>query len=152
MGRRIFNYNINNPSFDKESLQRQYDELEIFVHNDCVPEIRILLKGVKDLEKISRLIVMKKAYPSHLYHVYNSVFIIRNIITSLHNHNIYDFDIVIDNITDYLDTHFHIGIIQTIHSLNFEENFIRPKVSETLDILMNEQFLMHLQVCLPLEP
>ena len=82
---------------------------------------------------------MKKAYPSHLYHVYNSVFIIRNIITTLHNHNIYDFDIVIDNITDFLDTHFHIGIIQTIHSLNFEENFIRPRVSETLDILMNEQ-------------
>ena len=139
MGRRIFNYNINNPSFDKEALQRQYNEVEIFVNNDCVPEIRILLKGVKDLEKISRLIVMKKAYPSHLYHVYNSVFIIRNIITSLHNHNIYDFDIVIDNITDFLDTHFHIGIIQTIHSLNFEENFIKPKVSETLDILINEQ-------------
>ena len=139
MGRRSFSYNINNPIFDKELLQTQYDDLEIFVHNDCVPEIRILLKEIKDLEKIIRLIVMKKAYPSHLFHIYNSVFVIQNIITSLHNHNIYQFDIVIDNITDFWETHFHIDIIRTINSLNFEENFIKPKVSETLDILINEQ-------------
>lgn len=139
MGRRDFGYKMTNPIFDKEMLQSQYDNLEIFVNNQCVPEIRILLKSVKDLEKIVRLIVMKKAYPSHLYHIYNCVFVIKNIISSLHNHDIHDFDIEINNIIEFWEANLKVDVICNINSLTFDENFIKPKVSEKLDFLINEQ-------------
>ena len=139
MGRRSFGYNITNPTFDKELLQRQYDDLEIFVHNNCISDIRILLKEIKDLEKIARLIVMKKAYPSHLFHIFNAVFVVRNIIACLHDNDIHNFDIEINNIVEVWDVHFKIDILKNINSLCFEENFIKPRVSEKLDAYVNEQ-------------
>ena len=67
MGKRAFDYMLTNPTFDKEYLQGQYDQTAAFMASHCVEEIRISLRNVKDLEKIMRSIVLKKAYQSHRF-------------------------------------------------------------------------------------
>jgi DNA mismatch repair protein MutS len=139
MGKRAFDYMLTNPTFDKEYLHGQYDQTAAFMASHCVEEIRISLRNVKDLEKIMRSIVLKKAYPSHLYQIYNSISIITNINGLLRDEKILDFDVHMDNIKQFFEQNFILTQMQNINSLTYDVNFIQKNVSEKLDDLLNTQ-------------
>jgi DNA mismatch repair protein MutS len=153
IGRRRFHSQITNPSFNIEWLNTEYrmisellDEKNVFL----VDIFRKQLGKIRDLEKISRQIVLKKIYPSSIYHLYKSIEGIREInrcllespslcnylssdIPSSANMNVY-IDTLVTEITQYIDSMLIIQKCGGINSMtSIDENIIQHGVSDKLD-------------------
>jgi DNA mismatch repair protein MutS len=80
MGKRLFEYQLTNPTFEKQWLQNEYDMTSIMLDNYHFVELfRRQLCNLRDMEKISRQLVMRKLYPSSIYHLYSSIVILQQI-------------------------------------------------------------------------
>ena len=157
MGKRKFQYQLTNPVFDINWLNNEYMITELLLSDDYyhfVENFRKQLKQVRDMEKISRQLVVKKIYPASIYHLYSSIQIIQQINVCIAetpslcqyltnglfsddvNHNIY-----IENdteyITQFLNKHFVLENCKNISSMTtFNENIICSGVSTELDTLI----------------
>jgi DNA mismatch repair ATPase MutS len=76
---------ITNPTFCEEWLEKEYFMTDVLlgVGGDWIEWIRTKLSGVKDLEKMSRQLLLAKLSPNHLHHLYLSLEIILNIETQI---------------------------------------------------------------------
>ena len=63
MGKRRFNYSINNPSTNTKALDESYSVTEHLLSGELWTGFRERLVGVKDLEKLSRKLVIGKTSP-----------------------------------------------------------------------------------------
>jgi DNA mismatch repair protein MutS len=155
MGKRLFQYQLTNPTFDEKWLQTEYDMIANTISADAssdskfILNIRHHLQGIKDLEKNCRQIVLRKLYPSSLYHFYKSVELIRQINRETTATNkceaICDYllskpnaNIVIENtccqILDFINRQLHIETCKNITSTQtFTENIIKTGISQELD-------------------
>ena len=82
MGKRLFRYQLLNPTFNEEWLEKEYCMTEIMRKPDnyiIVSSIRKLLMQVKDVEKTIRQIVLQKIYPSSIYYLFKSITIMQYI-------------------------------------------------------------------------
>ena len=66
MGRRKFKYDLHHPITNKDILNESYDVTSCAIETDDWVEYRNLLKGVHDIEKINRKIVMKCITPKDI--------------------------------------------------------------------------------------
>lgn len=82
MGRRKFQYQLTNPTFNEEWLNIEYNMTTLILADEqshYIDAFRKLFGKVRDTEKICRQLVSSKIYPSSLYHLYDSVNIIQQI-------------------------------------------------------------------------
>ena len=82
MGRRKFQYQLTNPTFNEEWLNIEYNMTTLMLEDEqshYIDAFRKLFGKVRDTEKICRQLVSSKIYPSSLYHLYDSVNIIQQI-------------------------------------------------------------------------
>jgi DNA mismatch repair protein MutS len=76
MGKRLFQSILLSPVFDEEWLQREYQMIEYMLmpkNNSSIANFRKILNNIKDMEKMSRQLIMKKLYPNSMYHMYESI-------------------------------------------------------------------------------
>jgi DNA mismatch repair protein MutS len=87
MGKRKFLYNILNPVFDENYLQREYDITEHFLNNfDAYDNLlKINLTSIKDLSKWERQVFIKKITPKSFYSLTNNINNIKNIYKNVIN-------------------------------------------------------------------
>jgi DNA mismatch repair protein MutS len=152
MGKRLFQYQITNPTFDVDWLQGEYTMiggmLKDIPMNDA---IRKKLVGVRDLEKNCRQLVLRKLYPSSIFYLYKSIETVRDVnalfseipelclyLSGCKTHfRIRD---KCDSISGFLSSRLNIEACRSINSLqNFENNIICPGVSTRLDDLLKKQ-------------
>ena len=154
MGKRLFRYQLLNPTFNEEWLEKEYSMTEIMRKPDnyiIVSSIRKLLMQVKDVEKTIRQIVLQKIYPSSIYYLFKSIIIMQYImvycteIPEIMDYLCSDYrGSLIDNqkyneemskeFIKFIKAHLHIDLCKTIQSTNsFDENIICTGISETLD-------------------
>ena len=76
MGRRLFGYNLLNPTTNVADLQREYDITEYLINNKY-DEFKHLA-DIKDLEKCKRLLIMRKITPSTFVQLYDSILLVSN--------------------------------------------------------------------------
>jgi DNA mismatch repair protein MutS len=161
MGKRKFQYQLTNPTFNEEWLQAEYDITNHMLLPDkyeLVGSCRKQLTQIRDIEKVCRQIVMKKVYPSSLFHLHSSIGRIQQM-NDLFNEDSYVCDYLCgnieraDNLSSYeaiqsitidirafLDTHFvmeHCRYCETI--TQFNQNIIQSGVSQELDQLILQQ-------------
>ena len=75
MGKREFYYNLTHPSFDKELLNNKYKEIEVAIENNIWREIRLKLKGIKDIDYFTRKLSNNKLTSSvGIANLYSSIF------------------------------------------------------------------------------
>ena len=157
MGKRRFQSQLLNPTFDEEWLNAEY-KMTNFILNEhyyFVDMFRSQLFHMRDIEKLCRQLILKKVYPASIYHLYNTIKNIQQINTCLFelpqvcDYLCNDFT---DNrepafstsneyinksctiILDFLDNHLFIDNCKAISSMfNFEVNIIRPGISAQLD-------------------
>jgi DNA mismatch repair protein MutS len=80
MGKRLFEYQLTNPTFEKQWLQNEYDTTSIMLNNYHFVELfRKQLCNLRDIEKINRQLVIRKLYPSSIYYLYSSIVILQQI-------------------------------------------------------------------------
>jgi DNA mismatch repair protein MutS len=157
MGRRKFQYQLTNPTFDEEWLNKEYEiTTKILDNYNLVDIFRKQLLQMRDIEKLSRQLVLKKIYPSSIYHLYKSVQLIQNMNNYLGDSSeICDYlcddflesdsitnskksfeyiDTVCNSIISFLDSQLFIDECKLITSMStFDENIIKTGVSLLLD-------------------
>jgi len=147
MGKRKIQYQITNPTFNEEWLDKEYDIVYYILNENFnnVDIIRKKLKSVKDLDKIVRQIVTKKIYPSSLFNLYESILSIDeladefksdNTITTYLTSDLENTDILtlIEDVKAFFNEYFIINNCKLINSMNnFDEDIINKGVSKELD-------------------
>ena len=166
MGKRRFQYQLMNPTFDEEWLLGEYNMISALLTDNYyfIDMFRKQLAQIRDIEKICRQLVVKKVYPSSIYHLHKSVQNIQQINACLfemptvcqylcndfldsREPGYYFIQSKCNIIIDFLDKHLFIDLCQPISSMtSFDANIIRPGVSVDLDATImkyneyNEQF------------
>ena len=153
MGKRRFQYQLMNPTFDEEWLLGEYNMITGLLTDNYyfIDMFRKQLAQIRDIEKICRQLVVKKVYPSSIFHLHKSVQNIQQINACLYEmptvcqylcNDFLDgratgYDYIhskCTNIMDFLDNHLFIDLCQSITSMtSFDVNIIRPGVSVELD-------------------
>lgn len=162
MGRRAFYSQIVNPVFDESWLRREYRMIGNMLSPDrytIVPFLRIQLKEIGDLEKISRQVTARRIYPNSIYKLFKSLQTIEQIhvclaehtdlcdyvvvvpaaveqLPSTHTHSM--FGGILERLIQLISTHLVIEKCKEIQSMQtFDENIIcrgvSPKLDEWLD-------------------
>lgn len=157
LGKRRFQYQLLNPTFNEQWLRDEYNIIETFMQekNICMlAPFRKILGQIRDIEKICRQIVIAKVYPSSIFHLFKSIENIQQLNMCLYESpEIYKYlcsefdkqDVrYIENIcsqcTDYIHRYLVITDCKNIHSVyTFETNIIKPGVSSHLDELIQRQ-------------
>ena len=157
MGKRRFQTQLLNPTFDEEWLNNEYKMTSLILneHYYFVDLWRTKLFHMRDIEKICRQLIMQKVYPSSIFHLYNTIknlqqmntclfelpqvcdYLCENFANNTENTSLSSHD-YIDNacttILDFLDNNLIIDNCKSISSMhNFEINIIRPNISAQLD-------------------
>ena len=152
MGRRQFKQQLTNPTFDEEWLKKEYAMISLLLHQDNVHFIsffRSQLGQIRDIEKICRQIIIRKIYPSSIYHLYKSIENIEQIYQCLyetpdlnkyfgeHSNKTANFGEQCSQLMNFINTNLKMDICMDIQSMqNFEKNIIQPGVSSNLDTLI----------------
>jgi DNA mismatch repair ATPase MutS len=158
IGKRKLQYQITNPTFDEVWLNKEYEVISKMLDNYVMVEaFRKTLLKIKDIEKICRQIIMKKIYPSSIFHLYKSIDFVNQINTTLYeSHDICNYlcnEFIEDGssykyiekscivIRDFLDKNLVMDVCEKTSSMtNFENNIIQRGVSEKLDSTNDEYF------------
>lgn len=147
-GKRLFKYQITNPTFDEIWLEKEYSMIsEAMDKYEIVENSRRLLHSVVDIEKILRQLILRAVYPNSLYGLYSSIKVVIEIINNITSNKILEYasndnDILSSsrNFLEFLDDIFYVDVCQKIFSnQSFENNIIKPGVSEELDHLIENQ-------------
>lgn len=144
MGKRSFKNILLSPSTNITDLSKEYNITEYAINNyEFVDYNRNQLTYIKDLEKLYRLIVLQKITPQSLYYFYNNLENILNIYNSVCDDNSIksyfshfiseNIDSIVHEFSQLFSSTFIIEKCNTIDTLDFDENFFQPGISEDLD-------------------
>ena len=152
MGRRRFHQQLVAPTTDEAWLQEEYDrtaQLLIPEVYSMVPSIRKTLCQIRDVEKLSRQLVLRKLYPSSLFHLYNAIQCTQQIdvcFAELPDVQAYamsnkktnvDYVAYLNKVMEFLDTALYMDRCRTTASMqSFDEPIIRPGRSKELDDIL----------------
>ena len=155
MGRRKFHNQLTSPTFDIEWLNREYTMISYLIEEnkyELVEFFRKMLSPMRDIDKLSRQLVLKKIFPSSIYHLYTSVQKIQQMnmclaedpslctylcddFTTTKSQNEYGYiEKITTDLIDYIDSKLVVSSCKMISSLtSFPDNIIQSGVSEELD-------------------
>jgi DNA mismatch repair protein MutS len=161
IGRRMFQSQLLNPTTDEEWLTAEYNIIDTILdekNNYFIEFFRKQIGQIRDIEKIIRQIVLHKIYPSSIYQLYKSIFIVKQINTCLvENPEICNYlcnemnissvqtafqyiDTISSQLMTFMDAHFNIEECKLVNSMsNYEQNIIKTGVSPELDALIQGQ-------------
>lgn len=157
MGRRRFQIQIMNPTFNEEWLNTEYRMIENLLYTPIIDSSRKWISQIRDIEKICRNLVLQKIYPSSIYHLYNSIGIIKELnysirssSTEIYTYLCSDFiqnaqhkdfiDKTCGELTQFIDSHLIMDKSSRITSMNnYDESFIQPGVCPILDGFISKQ-------------
>ena len=86
MGRRMFQNQLCNPSFDENWLNNEYKYIKLFIKKpELVQDVRKQLTNIIDIEKFARKVVNGNIVPSDFCKFYKGVLIIKDLNVKLKN-------------------------------------------------------------------
>tara|TARA_B110000967_G_scaffold210101_1_gene270685 strand:- start:8093 stop:11101 length:3009 start_codon:yes stop_codon:yes gene_type:complete len=147
MGKRKVQFQITNPTFNEKWLAIEYDITDYLLNENYnfIEIIRKQMKQIKDMDKMTRQIVVKKIYPATVYNLYIGIQSINELVILFQDNTIindYLVDetnnknilLVIEEINVFINKYFIIDMCSSITSMNiFEENIINTGVCRELD-------------------
>jgi DNA mismatch repair protein MutS len=156
IGKRMFQYQLLNPTFNESWLNYEYTITDFMREQyPIIQHFRTVLPGVKDIEKMSRQIVLKKIYPSSIYNLYKTIEIIQQLNTCLYEqpviteylcekfvkekHSQY-IETKTNDILNYLYSHLIIEKCKCINNMQqLETNIIQLGISSQLDLFIGQE-------------
>jgi len=161
MGRRLFQHQLTNPTFDETWLSKEYSMIANMTdgeHYDMVDSFRKQLSKLRDIDKICRQIVVKTIYPSSIYLLYTSLDRVQQMNMCLYEdtgflqylcESFLEYgepdkcgplmDKKITEIMTFMGKHFILDQCQSVNSMNtFPASIIQPGVSAELDEVMEK--------------
>jgi DNA mismatch repair protein MutS len=156
IGKRMFQYQLLNPTFNETWLNYEYNVTDFMREQyPIIQNFRSLLLGVKDIEKMSRQIVLKKIYPSSIYNLYKTIEIIQQLNMCLYEQPVITeylcekfvkekhfqyMETTTRTILNYLHSHLIIEKCRAINNMQqMETNIIQRGISSALDSYIDQE-------------
>jgi DNA mismatch repair protein MutS len=157
-GKRNLRTAITTPTFNESLLKIEYDMIERMLVIDTeestteskIDIFRKTLKKIRDIERISRQLIIKKIYPSTVSQLYESIGYVRDCFLELEKYpeiqqylcdiqNSKLFDQNNMEILSFMDDNLNVTECASVNSMNsIDKNIIRPGISIILDGILRE--------------
>lgn len=150
MGKRKFEYTLLHPLTCVDSLNREYDFCQHLTTKEQkeIIDVRDLLSEVKDLEKLSRKIALKRITPADCYQIFHSLGLVEEVFSLIDSDKVaskYIFKETKREISEYakeikifIENILVLEKAGKVSTLTFDDNFIRSGFDADHDKLVEE--------------
>lgn len=143
IGRRLLKERLLNPIMEKDELERRYNLIEkVSSHTRFLDET---MRGVYDLERLSRRLDLGRLHPFEMNHVYESMLSVKDLMLYVKKHKIQktpfhesELDEFLRDISKSID----LDVSRRFTNNTVDENFLMSGVDESVDILVEENNTM----------
>jgi len=155
LGSRLFQYQIQNPTFDEVWLNQEYRMTDWFINvveNTVLQSIRRNMGSIRDIERIGRQLVLGKVWPSAIYWLYHGIQKYTESVELLEpsktgrtpQNNLLDKIMDLTHrdenrlFLNFIEKRIQLDICQDIKSLNTNTMFFQKGVCKEMDKLQNQ--------------
>ncbi|MCD6172421.1 MAG: DNA mismatch repair protein, partial [Sulfurimonas sp.] len=143
IGRRLLKERLLNPIMEKEELERRYNLIEkVSSHVRFLDET---MRGIYDVERLSRRLALGRLHPFEMNHVYESMLSVKELMAYVKKHKIQktpfhesELDEFLRDISKSID----LDVSRRFTNNTVDENFLMNGVDETIDTLVHENSVM----------
>ncbi len=143
IGRRLLKERLLNPIMETQELERRYNLID-----RVSSHIRILdetMRGIYDLQRLSRRLRLARLHPFEMNHIYDSVLSIKELMLYVKKHKIqktpfseFEIDEFLRDIRKSID----LDVSRRFTNSTIDENFLMGGVDEAIDTLVKENSVM----------
>ncbi|MBU0721197.1 DNA mismatch repair protein [bacterium] len=143
IGKRLLKERLLNPIMEKEELERRYNLIErVSSHVRYLDES---MRGVYDLERLSRRLDLARLHPFEMNHIYESMLSVKEVMLYVKKHKIQrtpfhesEVDEFLRDISKSID----LDVSRRFTNNTVDENFLMSGVDEAVDTLVKENSIM----------
>jgi len=143
IGRRLLKERLLNPIMEATELERRYNLIEkVSSHTRYLDE---MMRGVYDLQRLSRRLNLGRLHPFEMNHIYESMLSVKELMLYVKKHKIQktpfhesELDEFLRDISKSID----LDISRRFTNATVDENFLMSGVDESIDTLVKENDTM----------
>jgi DNA mismatch repair protein MutS len=143
IGRRLLKERLLNPIMEKEELDRRYNLIErVSSHVRYLDE---MMRGVYDLERLSRRLNLGRLHPFEMNHVYESMTSVKELMQYVKKHKIQRTPFHESEVDEFLrdiNKSIDLDVSRRFTNATVDENFLMQGVDESIDTLVKENAIM----------
>jgi len=143
IGKRLLKERLLNPVMEREELERRYGMIE-----KVTPHVRLLeetLRGIYDIERLSRRIRLGRLHPFEMNYVYESLIAVRDLMAYIKKHKIQKAsfsDFEVEEFIREIEKSFDLETSRRFTMASLDDNFLRRGVDAAIDALVDENAMM----------
>ncbi len=143
IGRRLLKERLLNPIMEADELERRYNLIErVSSHVRYLDE---MMRGVYDLERLSRRLNLGRLHPFEMNHVYDSMLSVKELMLYVKKHKIQKTPFHESEVEEFLrdiSKSIDLDVSRRFTNNTVDENFLMSGVDETIDTLVKENAVM----------
>ena len=143
IGRRLLKERLLNPIMEKDELERRYNLIErVSSHTRYLDE---MMRGVYDLQRLSRRLNLGRLHPFEMNHVYESMISVKELMLYVKKHKIQKTPFHESELEEFLrdiSKSIDLDVSRRFTNTTVDENFLMNGVDESIDTLVNENETM----------
>ena len=143
IGRRLLKERLLNPIMEEDELNRRYNLIErVSSHVRYLDE---MMRGVYDLERLSRRLNLGRLHPFEMNHVYDSMQSVKELMLYVKKHKIQKTPFHESEVDEFLrdiNKSIDLDVSRRFTNATVDENFLMNGVDETIDTLVKENDVM----------
>ena len=143
IGRRLLKERLLNPIMEAAELERRYNLIErVSSHTRYLDE---MMRGVYDLERLSRRLSLGRLHPFEMNHVYESMMSVKELMQYVKKHKIQRTPFHESEVDEFLrdiDKSIDLDVSRRFTNATVDENFLMDGVDESIDTLVKENGVM----------
>ncbi|MFA6197298.1 MAG: DNA mismatch repair protein [Sulfurimonas sp.] len=143
IGKRLLKERLLNPVMEKEELERRYDLIE-----KVASHVRFLdetMRGIYDLERLSRRLDLARLHPFEMNHMYDSMLSVKELMKYAKKHKIQKISFHESEVDEFLRDirkSIDLDISRRFTHATVDENFLMSGVDEAVDTLVRDNAVM----------
>ena len=143
IGRRLLKERLLNPIMEKEELERRYNLIEkVSSHTRYLDE---MMRGIYDLERLSRRLNLARLHPFEMNHLYESMVSVKELMLYVKKHKIQKTPFHESEVDEFLrdiEKSIDLDVSRRFTNNTVDENFLMSGVDEAIDTLVKENSVM----------
>ncbi|DAB28301.1 MAG: DNA mismatch repair protein [Sulfurimonas sp. RIFOXYD12_FULL_33_39] len=143
IGRRLLKERLLNPIIEKDELERRYNLIErVSSHVRYLDEV---MRGIYDLQRLSRRLYLGRLHPFEMNHIYESMLSIKELIQYAKKHKIQKIHFHESEVDEFLrdiSKSIDLDVSRRFTNATIDENFLMSGVDEAIDTLVKENSTM----------
>jgi DNA mismatch repair protein MutS len=143
IGRRLLKERLLNPILEKEELERRYNLIEKL--SSHVRHLDETMRGVYDIERLSRRLDLGRLHPFEMNHIYDSMLSVKELMQYTKKYKIQKTPFHESELDEFLrdiNKSIDLDVSRRFTNNTVDENFLMSGVDEAIDTLVKENAVM----------